>query len=106
MKKYVLALFAIVLAVGLNSFTTVTSAKHKTESTTYYWFDYSGTQITGFDQTLQDDEHNLAMEGNCNDGPSIDCKRAYLLSQLSSTSPNTVDPNQVNSPQDRITKTP
>lgn len=106
MKKYLLGLFAIVLAVGLNSFTNAKPAEHVARSTTLYWFDYNGLQITGFDQILTDDEHDMAKEGNCNDGPSVDCKRAYLQSQLSSTSPYTVDPTQVNSPQDRITKTP
>jgi hypothetical protein len=106
MKKYIFSILAIVLAVGFSSFTNVKPVKQPGVSTTLYWFDFDGVQITGFDQELLEDQHNMAKEGNCNDGPSIDCKRAYLSSQLSSTSPYTVDQSQVNSPQDRITRTP
>ena len=48
MKKYILSIFAVVLAVGMSAFTTVSNQTKTGDD--YYWFNLDGTEDLGHDE--------------------------------------------------------
>jgi hypothetical protein len=63
MKKYLLGLFAVILAVGLSSFT----APKQEQNTTLQWFKFVGTDNTSAS------DYYLSEEPPCDDPSGIIC---------------------------------
>lgn len=81
MRKYLLGLFAVVMAVSLSAFTSVESSKEAGKSADLYWFLYdepSGTTGTylGFGAK------NAFRALGCDKDIQIDCRRGYPSSAL------------------------
>ena len=85
MKKYLIAFVAIIFAIGLNSFTTISQNLHKNRSTPSHWFEYNaGSSTVG--SYLDYGERSSFTEIGCESDEGPDCRRGYPENLL-------VDPN-------------
>lgn len=90
MKRNLLGLFAVVLAVAFSAFT---SAKHNNSQTTLYWFTANATfgdetvftanQVTSLN-VIDDD----APTGICNDAPEFKCVLGFDISDVNVSGSN------------------
>ena len=120
MKKYLLGLFAIALAIGFSAFT----AKHPTRKATntyYYWFDVSSIDGSGnitpvaspeFSGTLQD--HATAADPlqnatGCDDSPSTpaciggyDASKVNLNQGVATSVKTSANPSGFEQPDDTV----
>lgn len=81
MRKYLLGLFAVVMAVSLSAFTSAKSSKETGKSADLYWFLYDATsETTG--TYLDFGEKNTFKVPGCNQETEIDCRRGYSLADL------------------------
>jgi hypothetical protein len=89
MRKYLLGLFAVVMAVSLSAFTSAKSSKETGKSADLYWFLYDATTgTTG--AYLAFGEKKTFRVPTCNKETQIDCRRGYSETDL--VDPD--DPNQ------------
>lgn len=89
MRKYLLGLFAVVMAVSLSAFTSAKSSNETGKSANLYWFLYDATSgETG--AYLDFGEKNTFKVIGCNLSTLTDCRRGYLSSALIDPS----DPDQ------------
>ncbi|MFA6245317.1 MAG: hypothetical protein WC615_00160 [Mucilaginibacter sp.] len=90
MKKQILGLIAIIIAVSASAFTTVKTPFHKTAALYWYQVTYdtahpTGAVLSSSDLYTQDEKANVASP--CDPGTSKDCLRGFS-SQIS-TFPST-----------------
>lgn len=89
MRKYLLGLFAIVMAVSLSAFTSAKSSKETGKTANLYWFLYdAASEETG--AYLDFGEKATFKVPTCNLEIGIDCRRGYSLGDLANPS----NPNQ------------
>ena len=81
MKKYLIGLFAIVLAIGLNAFTTLSENKAKGKETSYYWFEYDAGSGHATDFLNTGERSGFTILG-CDDDEGTDCRRGYPITAL------------------------
>jgi hypothetical protein len=97
MKKNVLGLFAIVLAISLSAFNTI--HKEKTTGTPFYWYQVSGTSTIG--STLNpsaavDKPTAMSDLTNCDDQATDNCLFGSTNANLpNNTNIGTPDPEQL-----------
>lgn len=80
MRKYLLGLFAVVMAVSLSAFTSAKSTNGAKKSAPLYWFDYDETSGTG--AYLDYGERSLFINFECDQTTGIDCRRGYTVMDL------------------------
>lgn len=80
MRKYLLGLFAVVMAVSLSAFTSVKTSKEVGKSAELYWFEYSLSTGTG--AYLDFGERSEFIIPTCDLTIGTDCRRGYPLSAL------------------------
>ena len=91
MKKYLLGVFAIALAIGFSAFTTSKVHSAKT-STTFYWFE--AAQNTGSQSTFVDADVSYiqasasAPTGICSGTQTYKCVLGFTASQVDLTDPD------------------
>ena len=92
MKKYLLGIFAIVLAIGFSAFTTSNTAKKDSKMVNYYWYQVEGGQISESDPVFETEvSRAYAVEnGPCLTGTDADCLWAF--DELITSFPVTSDP--------------
>lgn len=81
MRKYLLGLFAVVMAVSLSAFTSAKSSKETGKSADLYWFLYDATS-GGTGAYLDFGEKNTFRVTGCNLESLIDCRRGYSAEDL------------------------
>ena len=95
MKKYLLGIIAVILAIGFSSFSSkhTTYQKKATDGPPLYWYEISGGNIVAFLNASQDPGDKVskqeAMAENftpCQDEVGVDCIRGYSSLQTQ-TSP-------------------
>lgn len=81
MKKYLLGIFAIVLAIGFSSFTVNNSKKTPQNEVTFRWHQYNaaGTAELFPVVMVEGDEAFARQQFECPDGSLKICARAYDL---------------------------
>lgn len=81
MKKYLIGLCALILAIGLNAFTTISENKTKATTTPLHWFEYdAGTGQVG--AYLDYDERSEFLIFGCQSTSGDDCRRGYPVTAL------------------------
>jgi hypothetical protein len=82
MRKYLLGLFAIVMAVSLSAFTGAKSSEATGKAIDLYWFEYdhSGTGTVG--TYLDYGDRSEFLNVPCNLSVGNDCRRGYTLTDL------------------------
>ena len=100
MRKYVLGLFAIVMAVSLSAFTSAKKGSGKTQD--LYWFVY--TPGTGVGTYLDHGEKSEFEVADCNDDLGTDCRRGYPITALTNQSNPSQGVNNANANLDQIRK--
>lgn len=80
MRKYLLGLFAVVMAVSLSAFTSAKNSKAAAKTAPLYWFLYD--QTSGIGDYLDHGEKSAFISGSCNDLGTPDCRRGYTEEQL------------------------
>jgi hypothetical protein len=86
MKKYLLGIFAIILAVGFSAFSG--TPKHKTTNLFWYRYDLStgvGTQIGS--GAIDIDSYSGSDKPDCTRQATMDCARGYNSTKSQGTFP-------------------
>jgi hypothetical protein len=96
MKKYLMGMAAIVLAVGFSAFTNM---KPKPKFTDPYWFLISnqhspGTLVPTADATFIQQSATAPTDLSCTTGSTYDCIAGFNVSKVN-TSTNTLNGNQM-----------
>jgi len=81
MRKYLLGLFAVVMAVSLSAFTSVKTSKEVGKSANLYWFFYDAT-AGGIGAYIDFGEKNDFRALGCNEDNLTDCRRGYSAADL------------------------
>ena len=82
MKKYLLGLVAVVLAIGFSAFTKSTVTKNKRTDGSYFWYEYdAGADQLGVlvnpNNTVKISKNDAFGYTDCQDETSTDCLRGY-----------------------------
>ncbi len=81
MRKYLLGLFAIVMAVSLSAFTSAKSSKAAGKSADLYWFLYDAIEEETGAYLVFGEKNTFKVTG-CNQATQIDCRRGYSAADL------------------------
>lgn len=84
MKKYLIGVFAIVFALGLNAFTVLSHDKVKGTSAVLHWFEYDPGSGQATDYLDEGERAGFEIEG-CEEDSGPDCRRGYPVSALISS---------------------
>lgn len=88
MKKYLLGLFAVILAIGFSAFTNVHHSKNKTE-TPYYWYEVNNVLSETDGATVNPDGKEIKddmLSAPCDDSGSPVCLAGFSSEVPSGTS--------------------
>ncbi len=82
MKKYLLGIFAIVLAVGFSAFTTIKSETAARAQAQLYWYQVDEqSQVILEDTPLFDHAERASLTHTCADEGDLDCLRGFEFPQ-------------------------
>lgn len=79
MKKLLPALAAVVVAVTLSAFTTITDKQHK--KTDLHWYVYNASTNT-LGTYLGEDDRSAFLADPCDEPTGTDCRRGYAEDEL------------------------
>jgi len=80
MRKYLLGLFAVVMAVSLSAFTSARSSDKAVKSAPLYWFEYD--ELAGTGDYIDYGERSEFLVPPCDLEEGKDCHRGYSLMDL------------------------
>ena len=103
MKKYIIGLIAIIVAVGGTAFMREKQTQHKNMAP-LYWFNPSGTAYDGLRDKGSIGTPGTQINHTGCDGATTECERGYTSDKLINPSQPAlgVDPNKVGQYTDRI----
>jgi hypothetical protein len=103
MKKYLLGLFAIAIAIGFSAFTAKSSHRQAKNENQLYYFDWvqNSPSITydGFEFVA-----DVESQTGCDNATSTLCARGYTLGQLANQSDPSQGPANINTYTTQVNK--
>ena len=103
MRKYLLGLFAIMMAVSLSAFTSAKSSKEVGKTAPLYWFSYSASTST-LGSYLGNGEKAAFITGSCDNSGVTDCRRGYTDEELVNPAIPDQGVQHINANEDEITR--